>query len=37
MTNNNLPGDNASLYANIFSYMGLPLSRDLGDDSIGNN
>jgi len=34
MTNNNLPADNRSLYANIFSYMGLPLSRDLGDDSI---
>ena len=34
MTNNNLPGDNGSLYANIFSYMGLPLSRDLGNDSI---
>lgn len=34
MTDNKLPGDNASLYANIFSYMGLPLSRDLDDDSI---
>lgn len=29
MTDTDFPNNNVSLYANIFSYMGLPLSRDL--------
>jgi agmatinase len=34
MSDNKVPLDDYSFYANVFSYMGLPLSRDLGDDNI---
>ena len=34
MTEHNVPLGDPSLYANVFSYMGLPLSRDLTDDSV---
>ncbi len=30
----NIPLDDGSFFSNVFSYMGFPLSRDLGDDSI---
>ena len=33
MNDKNFPLSDPSFYANIFSFMGLPLSRDLGDDS----
>lgn len=35
MTDNNVPINDTSFYANVFSYLGLPLSRDLADDSVG--
>ncbi len=31
---NNVPLDDYSMFANVFSFMGVPLSRDLADDSI---
>jgi len=34
MADDNVPLDDFSFYANVFSYMGLPLSRDLTDDSV---
>jgi agmatinase len=34
MTDNKSPLDDASLYANVFSYLGLPLSRDLDNDGV---
>ena len=34
MSNEKFPIDDVSMYANVFSYIGLPLSRDLTDDSI---
>jgi agmatinase len=34
MADDKFPLDDISFYANIFSYMGLPLSRDLADDSV---
>jgi len=34
MTDNDVPLDDHSFYANVFSFMGLPLSRDLDDDSV---
>ena len=34
MTDKTVPVDSLSLYSNIFSFMGLPLSRDLDDDSV---
>jgi agmatinase len=34
MANENFPFDDPSLYANRFSFMGLPLSRDLSDDKV---
>ena len=32
MSNDDLMGADGSTYANIFSYMGLPLTRELKDD-----
>jgi agmatinase len=32
MPDNNFPFDDTSMFSNVFSFMGLPLSRDLGDD-----
>ncbi len=34
MSHSDVPLNDTSLYANAFSFMGLPLSRDLGDDDI---
>lgn len=34
MTDKTVPVDSLSLYSNIFSFMGLPLSRRLDDDSV---
>jgi agmatinase len=34
MTDKTVPLDDYSFYANVFSFMGLPLSRDLGDSSV---
>jgi agmatinase len=34
MSDKKVPLDDYSFYANVFSYLGLPLSRDLADDSI---
>jgi agmatinase len=34
MADEKFPLDDISFYANIFSYMGLPLSRDLADDTV---
>jgi agmatinase len=34
MTDDTFPLDDYSMYANVFSYVGLPLSRDLADDSV---
>ena len=34
MSDNDFPHDDTSMYANVFSYMGLPLSRDLADADI---
>ena len=34
MTDKTVPLDDYSFYANVFSYMGLPLSRDLEDSSV---
>jgi agmatinase len=34
MADDKSPLDDISFYANIFSYMGLPLSRDLADDTV---
>ena len=34
MTDEKFPLDDHSFYANVFSYMGLPMSRDLADDSV---
>jgi agmatinase len=34
MSDKKVPLDDCSFYANVFSYMGLPLSRDLADDNI---
>ena len=34
MSEPNVPVGDTSMYANIFSYLGLPLSRDLADESI---
>jgi agmatinase len=34
MTDITVPIDDYSMYANVFSYLGLPLSRDLADDSV---
>ncbi|MEH6519545.1 MAG: agmatinase [Halioglobus sp.] len=34
MSNKNVPMDDSSMFSNVFSYLGLPLSRDLEDDSI---
>ena len=34
MTDKTVPLDDYSFYANVFSYMGLPLSRDLDDSSV---
>lgn len=34
MSDKNVPIDDYSFYANVFSFMGLPLSRDLDDDAI---
>jgi agmatinase len=34
MTDITVPLDDYSLYANVFSYLGLPLSRDLADDRV---
>ena len=31
---NNVPLDSTSMYANVFSFLGLPLSRDLEDKDI---
>lgn len=35
MSDKNVPLDQPSFYSNVFSYLGLPLSRDLDDESIG--
>ena len=35
MSDSKFPINDASFYANVFSFMGLPLSRDLDDDSVG--
>lgn len=34
MASDNFPLDDRSFYANVFSYMGLPLSRDLSDENV---
>ena len=34
MNDKNVPLDDISFYANVFSFMGLPLSRDLDDESV---
>jgi agmatinase len=34
MSNDTVPIDDYSMYANVFSYMGLPLSRDLANDAV---
>ncbi len=34
MSDDTVPVDDYSMYANVFSYMGLPLSRDLADDAV---
>ena len=34
MTDNEFPLNDSSFYANVFSYMGLPLSRDLDDEAV---
>jgi len=34
MTDKTVPVDSLSLYSNIFSFMGLPLNRNLDDDSV---
>ena len=34
MTDDTFPIDDYSMYANVFSYLGLPLSRDLADDRV---
>ena len=34
MTDKTVPLDDYSFYANVFSFMGLPMSRDLGDSSV---
>ena len=34
MTDDSFPTGDGSFYANVFSYMGLPLSRDLADDTV---
>lgn len=34
MTDTSVPLDDHSMYANVFSYLGLPLSRDLSDDTV---
>jgi agmatinase len=34
VNDNSFPYNDHSMYANIFSYLGLPLSRDLGDESV---
>ena len=34
MTDKSVPINDTSFYANVFSYMGLPLSRDLADESV---
>ena len=34
MTDRDFPLNDSSFYANVFSYMGLPLSRDLDDDAM---
>lgn len=34
MTDDTFPLDDSSFYANVFSYMGLPLSRDLCDKNV---
>lgn len=34
MTDDKFPLDDHSFYANVFSYIGLPMSRDLADDSV---
>ena len=34
MSDTDVPIDDLSFYANVFSYMGLPLSRDLADDTV---
>ena len=34
MTDKTVPLGDHSFYANVFSYMGLPLSRDLGDSRV---
>lgn len=35
MNDNEFPLNDSSLYANVFSYMGVPLSRDLDDEAVG--
>ena len=34
MTDKHVPINDSSFYANVFSYMGLPLSRDLADEGV---
>jgi agmatinase len=34
MSDKNVTLDDVSFYANVFSYLGLPLSRDMDDDSV---
>lgn len=34
MSDKNVPIDDTSMFSNVFSYLGLPFSRDLTDDSI---
>ena len=34
MTDNNVPLNDYSFYANVFSFMGLPLGRDLDDETL---
>lgn len=34
MSDKNVPLDDVSMYANVFSFVGLPLSRDLDDESV---
>lgn len=34
MSDDNFPFDDSSMYANVYSFVGLPLSRNLGDKSI---
>ena len=34
MSDKTVPLDDTSMFSNVFSYMGLPFSRDLEDESI---